>query len=322
MDREYGSIVDFMACCLLGIALLSSKQIKRVLLFSIAMGLLVCFGYLGWSILAAAFMQSLAAINQTIGGVLFCAVVLLATAAWEWYREKRSGFVQTVLQFVGAGVFVAVGVWSLVFLYEAFIGVPRSTCRDAAKTAIPTFAMLPMPLPIGWDAKRSQASTQGSPQLDMYFVNPANAEWRIKNHGSAGFVPNVEYWFALVDIDQHLLANNPPGYPGPFRMSIQKIDFINANDTAGGAILPLDLQPGIKRGDRVFGTATFGCPGCKEKAYWLYFKQGIDGWFSEMRGHTTRGLNFPSGAIVTNPDKELEKLVPSRTRVAIKNEKQ
>src|ERR1039457_7092362 len=120
MDREYGSIVDFMACCLLGIALLSSKQIKRVLLFSIAMGLLVCFGYLGWSILAAAFMQSLAAISQTIGGVLFCAVVLLAAAAWEWYREKRSGFVQTILQFVGAGVFVAVGVWSLVFLYEAF----------------------------------------------------------------------------------------------------------------------------------------------------------------------------------------------------------
>jgi hypothetical protein len=153
----------------------------------------------------------------------------------------------------------------------------------------------------------------------MYFVNPANVEWRIKNR--AGLVQNVWYWFVLIDIDQPLLARNPPGYPGPFRMLSQKIDFINAYDIAGAAVLPLDFQQAVRAGDRIFGTAEFICPGCKGKGYWLYFKHGSDGWFSEMHAHTSRGLALPLGAVVTDPDKEIEKLVPPSTRVAIKNER-
>ena len=64
------------------------------------------------------------------------------------------------------------------------------------------------------------------------------------------------------------------------------------------------------------------CPGCKDKAYWLYFKQGDSDWFSQMHGHTSRDLLFPLGAIVADPDNEIETLVPSASRVAIKGEHQ
>jgi hypothetical protein len=154
------------------------------------------------------------------------------------------------------------------------------------------------------------------PEVEMYFVTPQNVEWRVRNNSSRA-VQNVLYWFFLVDIDQPFLGGNPPI---PLRIPVQKIDFINANDFSGALVLPSDLQRAVRIGDRIFGTAQVACPGCKDKAYWLYFKVGDNGWFSKMHGHTSRGLLFPMGAIVADPDKEIETLVPSASRVAITGE--
>jgi len=154
------------------------------------------------------------------------------------------------------------------------------------------------------------------PEVEMYFVNPKNVEWRIKNNSSSLVVQNALYWFFLINIDHPLINGN---VPQPLRIPSQKVDFINADDFSGGVVLPPEIQQAVQAGDRIFGTAEVGCPGCKDKGYWLYFRQGEGGWFSRMNGYTSRGLNFPVGPILTDPDKEIETLVPLSIRVAIKN---
>ena len=49
-------------------------------------------------------------------------------------------------------------------------------------------------------AARQQPAAQ--PEVEMYFVNPKNVEWRIKNKSSSLVIQNVLYWFVLLNIDQ------------------------------------------------------------------------------------------------------------------------
>jgi hypothetical protein len=55
----------------------------------------------------------------------------------------------------------------------------------------------------------------------------------------------------------------------------------------------------------------------RERAYWVYIEKDRGGWFSEMRGHDSKGLVIPMGAIMANPNYELEKLVPLGVRIPI-----
>ena len=71
----------------------------------------------------------------------------------------------------------------------------------------------------------------------------------------------------------------------------------------------------IKHGDRIFGVVQLECPKCKDRGYWLYLKYGYSGWFSEMVGHSTKGLTMPIP--IENTDEQLENLVPSRLRKPI-----
>jgi hypothetical protein len=150
----------------------------------------------------------------------------------------------------------------------------------------------------------------------MYFVNPNNAEWRIVNH-SRSTVSDVSYWFALVNIDKGDFTAGKFPY-SPLQIPVRKIDFINPGDTAGAIILDSSIGASVGLGDRLFGTATFDCPGCKERSYWLFIKHGHGGWFAEMPGQSVRGLSLPIGRIAANTDQELERLVPSSSRRPIR----
>jgi hypothetical protein len=152
-------------------------------------------------------------------------------------------------------------------------------------------------------------------RLEMYFVHPKNVEWRLSNH-SISSAHDVSYWFALINIDR------PDSLQGTFpyqalQIPVRKVDFINAGDTAGAIILDSAVADRVRPGDRLFGTATFDCPGCKERSYWLYIKRGEGGWFSEIRDQSVRGLHLPIGKIIANADEELERLVPSSSRKSI-----
>jgi hypothetical protein len=170
----------------------------------------------------------------------------------------------------------------------------------------------PPPMPI-------TPSIKPRPELSMFFVNPRYPEWRIENK-SAVVVEHALYWFALIDLDQPDL-NSTPNLAGtvtpyaPLRIPVQQADFINPGDVAGALVFPVDLIQKIKVGDRIFGAAQLECPGCKDRGYWLYMKYGYDGWFSEMRGHTARGVEIKPP--VQNTDEELEKIVPSAMRMQI-----
>ncbi len=157
------------------------------------------------------------------------------------------------------------------------------------------------------------------PEIRMSFVNPKYPEWRISNQ-SSDVVEHVKYWFGLVDLDQPYL-NSAPNLDetvtpyAPLRIPVQEISYINAGDTAGALVLPDDLIQKIKHGDRIFGVAQLECPKCNDRGYWLYLKYGYSGWFSEMVGHSTKGLTMPIP--IENTDEQLENLVPSRLRKPI-----
>lgn len=76
------------------------------------------------------------------------------------------------------------------------------------------------------EPEQARAAEAQKPEVEMYFVNPQNVEWRVRNN-SSHVVESVLYWLVLIDIDQPLLGGSPPI---PLRIRGQRVDFINAND--------------------------------------------------------------------------------------------
>ncbi len=138
---EYGSAMDFMLCCLLSALLFIPARLKR--LFASLAALLIFFALasLGWNNIANAVTESLSAINQTVGGVVFGIAVLAGVVAVEWSKGKKSITVQKVLEIVGVGVLVAVALWTVIFVFEAFVTVPNEIRATARKN----LAALPEP---------------------------------------------------------------------------------------------------------------------------------------------------------------------------------
>jgi hypothetical protein len=157
--------------------------------------------------------------------------------------------------------------------------------------------------------------------VELYFVNPANVEWRIR---STAVVQNVLYYFGLFNLDRpelnmRTLDSGEVGYE-PLRITVRKADFVNPDEPIGGLLLPLDMVSMIRPGERIFGFATVNCPGCKMLAYWLYFKQGEFGWFSAMQ-QSAHSLSIPVGGIVNRPEITIDGLVPQGARIPIQNER-
>lgn len=260
-------------------------------------------------------------LDQMFGRVpaFWCAVAFTVIGAWlliAGHQHKEAGEIPLTKPKKAVGYVVMA-----VLLAGLSIGIvrfrPQTAKNEQPEEPKSRGGGTPLPQRVEPQPQVPRATkAKREPEVEMYFVNPQNVEWRVRNN-SSGVVQNALYWFVLMDIDQPSLGGNPPI---PLRIPSQKIDFINANDFSGALVLPSDLQRAVKLGDRIFGTAQVACPGCKDKAYWLYFKVGDGGWFSKMHSHTSRGLLFPMGAILADPDKAIETLVPSASRVTITGE--
>jgi hypothetical protein len=153
--------------------------------------------------------------------------------------------------------------------------------------------------------------------LELSFVNPRNVEWRIANKSSS-VVQNALYYFGIFNLDRPELNRRvlPSGETGvePFRIPVQKADFVNPDQPIGGQILSVGMEPMINPGERIFGFAFTNCPGCKRVDYWFYFKEGEGGWYTKA---SQQGVIFPAG-IYQNATKTLDDLVPVELRRPIK----
>jgi hypothetical protein len=202
-------------------------------------------------------------------------------------------------------------------VYTNASGMPAASKLNLAptqKTAGPTTQIKRAP-----NSGFSRTSVEHSP-LEIYFSNPENVEWKIKN-SSATAIENIIYWFALVDLDQPYLSPSPMAPSAPFNplpITSQKIEFINPGETGGAVVIPTNLMGKIKVGDRIFGTASFSYPNGTEKDYWLFFTFRESGWYAPTTKKLIRQTGLPVGALVQDTDKTLESLVPKRGRVEIK----
>lgn len=152
--------------------------------------------------------------------------------------------------------------------------------------------------------------------VTLTFVNKLDLEWRISDV-SKDTVRDVLYYFGLFNLDRpelnrRTLDNGGVGIE-PFRIVVQKADFVNPGEPIGGRVLPSGMESMIRPGERIFGYAFINCPGCKRSEYWLYFKSGEGGWFSKARS----GMVLPSG-VLSDPIKTLDSLVPHNLRQIIK----
>jgi len=148
-DAKYGDTADLMACCLLSMVLALKINRRLVIRASAGISLISVFsGFyaVGWSVFIRAFLWSLSTINQTIGGVLFAAAVLVAAGIAEWRKYPKSQFMRWLLQFLGATVLAAISIWLLIFIFHVFIRVPFSIYRHARRISIPILN-LPSPHP-------------------------------------------------------------------------------------------------------------------------------------------------------------------------------
>jgi hypothetical protein len=256
--------------------------------------------------------------------------------ARSWNHKWKSLTRNQTVAFIGllasvllglAGVYLAYPSWRSERKNSATELTATSSSRDggnsSAGQSTPANSMAP-PVPLGGLPLKSPPTpvpqpTKPRPELFMSFVNPKNPEFRIENR-SGIVIEHAKYWFGLVDLDQPYL-NSTPNLTGtvtpyaPLRIPSQDAGFINPKEVAGALVLPEDLVQRIKSGDRIFGVAQLECPGCEDRGYWLYVKYGYDGWFSEMKGHTAKGLEMPIP--VENTDEQLEKLVPPAMRTRI-----
>jgi hypothetical protein len=86
----------------------------------------------------------------------------------------------------------------------------------------------------------------------------------------------------------------------PLPIPVASGDWIRPREAMGpkSFITQASILPLVKQGDRLFGVISVTCPDCiRSKAYWVYVKHGVAGWFSEIPEDHLVDLNALSKAI-------------------------
>jgi hypothetical protein len=279
MARGYGSTTDLLACCLLSIFLLPFARIKRSFVLLAVLALLLGLAAHGWNIIATAFTESLSAINKTVGGVLFGLAVLVGVAAIEWSRDKKSGVVQKIFEVAGVGVFVGIGVWSLVFMYKVFIGVPFEVYREARTIIeVPASPLLLVPPPPGWDVKYSSFPVSEKTKIlhvSMQFMLSRGTKRPTFSFldSSDSMARNIRWAIVLWNTEVPDEANSIPIFTYP-------VDWLKPHQESG-AIEILGQGTNFNTGTVLIGTAGLDCPNCDPESYILYIKWGESGWYAK-----------------------------------------
>lgn len=152
------------------------------------------------------------------------------------------------------------------------------------------------------------------PRLDVTFTIPNNEQhpklqWRMDNEASSP-VQAITYHFLMWDIDQPRLNS---GAGVGIQAPTQRIDFINSHDFANGLVVPFGTP--VNPGDRIFGVGQIACLGCKDRGYWLYFRDGQEGWYAEtpVRGSAVPSLTTFAG----DPETVIDRFAPNLKKLPI-----
>ena len=271
MASEYGDSRDFAICCLLCASLWKpSKRVFRCGYVFLAIAIIAfALAALGWNLIDRAFSESLSAINQTVGGVFFTSAVVAVMAILRWSGREKSNL-------VGVSVLVAIGVWSLVFLFKAFFGVPVSITRKAQliRSPAPTLPSVPRT----WDLKSPQ-STEAAKTLHIsmrFFMSPKSnpgPSFTVVNQSDV-IAKNVRWGIALWDTRFADQASTIPILTYP-------IDWIKPQEQIGTVGLFGQPPAQVNTGDRLVGSAAVDCPDCVPKSYVLFVIWGEGGWYGE-----------------------------------------
>src|ERR1700722_6936567 len=278
MADEYGDTTDFMLASLLSGYLLMSTKRARVcaVVLSASACLVLALATLGWSILSRAFLESLSAINQTVGGVTFGAAVLVVVILWEWKKYAENEWIHRVSQLIGTTVLAALLVWSLFFLFKAFAGVPLSINREARQISVP-LPSLPR-LPSRWDVKSAPPQSPEEPKtlhVTMRFLlspNSSGPAYSFVNH-SDSIARNVAWTIVLWDTELPDEAHTLP-------ILIYPISWIKPDESTPGVGIFGQPPPQLKKGDRLVVTAAVDCPDCVPASYVVSIPWGESGWYA------------------------------------------
>jgi hypothetical protein len=177
MGRIFGGSMDFLLCCCISLSLLVASK-RHILLGAFTLFLLallvfiLCIGgELSWK----AFSESLAAINQTPGGVLFTGAVLIVLLIIHRQTKQKglsipgafsiADLTQKLFAIVGLATVVAVGLWLVLFSYFLYIHVPVSTYRLARSVSVPR-RIFPCPSPpFDWNIYPLSRQTIATPRV-------------------------------------------------------------------------------------------------------------------------------------------------------------
>lgn len=164
--------------------------------------------------------------------------------------------------------------------------------------------------------QRQQPQITSAPDLALVFSDPSSVVVTVLNRSKV-VANGPAYFVALWDLD------SAPGLLSqPLQIPAQRGDFVRAGEGWGpNMMMGIQAVSGrVKTGDRIFGFASVTCPTCKlRRYYWLYIKQGSEGWYSESKPIDIQDLGRSIPSIAQEPDSTLSKLVPIRRRIPIES---
>jgi hypothetical protein len=194
------------------------------------------------------------------------------------------------------------------------VAVERGYPQDAL-----VFALLPPKPPT--EASAPRQAPPPMPDVTLKLVNPLDASFQMCNSSNT-LVRDAKYTFVLMDLDvlgNHTLEDGtrtPDILPIP--TETESGDFLKKGtcylQRALVSSFP-NVQRIVKARDRVFGYGVVSCAECAaEHRYWIYFQNGVSGWYSEIAKAT---MDIPFRDIVVATDATLDKLVPKAKRTPI-----
>ena len=167
------------------------------------------------------------------------------------------------------------------------------------------------------------AELSAMPDIGMEFVSPTDVSFRMVNLSDA-LIRDPKYGFILVDLDApRTVGSGDNAIPQilPIPAATNSGDFLRAQQKYMQrpivSTFPA-VKAVVKPMDRIFGFVSVSCPNCiKERRYWLYFVNGVGGWYCEIPGENPVGLPIPG--MLKDPDAVLASIAPANKRITIGN---
>jgi hypothetical protein len=157
------------------------------------------------------------------------------------------------------------------------------------------------------------------PVMALRFVYPKSPALLLINESQA-IARDIKWEVALWNMDL-------PDRDDPLPIPASLFDWLRPHDEGGPQNLfdgPL-VAPLLKRGDRLFGSASVVCPTCaRGRTYIVYIVWGESGWFSEVENEQSGHLLIPPNFMKASRAeyfKFLEAAAPARSRTAIAERK-